>query len=130
MWFKLLAIVLGMALIGKAAIALAFHQKFYAARQRQYASALLPAKLLVGPILAIALACTAWYATLFQYRPWGWVITLFVTLLAAMSVEHLWRWRRHRERMLKVVSNPRVWQVDCVLMLLGCGMVALGLTVY
>lgn len=93
MWFKLLTLAFGVALLGKATMALAFHQRFYAARQLQYSSALLPAKLLVGPILAIALACTAWYATLFQYRPWGWVITSFLTLLAAMSVDHLWRWR-------------------------------------
>ena len=109
---------------------MAFHQKFSANRQRQYASASRPAKLFFGPILAVALACTAWYATLFQYRPWGWVITLFLTLLAVMSVEHLWRWRWYREKMLKVVSNPRVVQVDFVLMLLGCGLVVLGLTVY
>ena len=130
MWFRVLSLVIAAALLGKAAIALLVPRRFYAERQRQYASESLPAKLLVPPLVIVALASVAWYAAVFHYRPWGWLVTGALTALSCLAVEHLFRWERHRRRMLKVVANPNVWQVDCLLLALGAGFAALALLVY
>ena len=130
MWFKILGLVIAVALLGKATVALVAARRFYALRQRQYASASLPRKLVVAPALVIALTLVAWYATFFHYRPWGWVITGFLTLLSCMAVDHLLRWRRHREAMLKVVTSSRVWQFDCLLLAVGVAFAALALLVF
>jgi len=71
----------------------------------------------------------AWYATIAHYRPWGWVVPGCLTLLCCFSLGQLLRWR-HREAMAKIVANPRVWLVDCPLIVLGLGFAALGLLVY
>jgi hypothetical protein len=130
MWFQFLSLLIATALIGKASISLATRQRFYAARTRQYAADSLSFKLLVAPTVVGALTLVAWYATIFHYRPAAWVVTGFLTALSCMAFDHVFRWKRHRQAMLKVVTNPNVWLIDCVLLAVGAGFVALALLVY
>jgi len=130
MWFQALSLVIATALLVKAAVALTIPGRFYASRGRQYASTSLPPALMVPPAIVLCVTSVAWYATLVHYRPWGWVVTGSLTLLCLLSIHHLVNWRRHREAMSKVVANPNVWMVDCLLLVLGGGFAALGLLVY
>jgi hypothetical protein len=130
MWFQALSFVIAAALLIKAAVALAIPHRFYASRQRQYASTAMPPGLMVPPAIIVCVTSVAWYATLVHYRPWGWIVTASLTLLCGLSLHNLMRWRRHRETMSKVVSHPRVWIVDCVLLVAGAGFAALGWFVY
>jgi hypothetical protein len=123
-------LVIAVALLGKAAIALAVPRRFYTVRERQYASESLPLKLLVAPGVVVALTLAAWYATLFHYQPWGWVVTASLTALAWLALDHVFRWQSHRLRMLKVVKNPKVGWVDCLLLVVGAGFVGLAFLVY
>lgn len=107
-WFRTLSLVIAAALLGKAAIALAVPRRFYAVRERQYASESLPPKLLVAPAIVAALTFVAWYATIFHYQPWGWVVTTSLTALSCLAVDHVFRWQSHRQRMLKTVRSPKV----------------------
>jgi hypothetical protein len=129
-WFRMLSLVIAAALLVKAAIALSMPGPFYAERQRQYASVSPPAKVLVPPVVIVGLALVAWYATIFHYRPWGWIVTASLTALACGSVHSLSRWETHRQRMRKVVANPKVWRVDCLLLAVGALFAALALFVY
>lgn len=130
MWFQILSLLIATALIGKASISLARRQKFYAARSRQYDSDSLAFKLLVAPTIVGALTLIAWYATIFHYQSAAWVVTGFLTALSLMAFDHVFRWRRHRQVMLKVVTNPKIWLVDCVLLTVGAAFLALALLVY
>ena len=130
MWFQALSFVIATALLVKATVALAMPDRFYATRQRQYASTALPRELLVPPVVILCVTAVAWYATVVHYRPWGWVITGTLTLLCSLSLHNLLRWRRHREAMARVVRNPKVWMIDCLLLVLGGAFAAMGVLVY
>ena len=130
MWFRVLSLLIAAALLAKAAVALAAPGRFYAVRRRQYATETLPPKLLVAPALVLTLTAAAGYAALFHYRPWGWIVVGFLTLLSAMALDHVLRWRPHRLAMLKVVESANVWRVDCVLLALGSAFAALAVFVY
>lgn len=130
MWFRVLSLAIAVALLGKAVIALAAPRRFYARRQRQYAWESQPTQLLVAPVVVVALTSVAWYATIFHYQPWCWAVTGFLTAVACLAVDHVFRWESHRQRMLKLVTSPKVWQVDCLLFIVGAGFVALALLVY
>jgi hypothetical protein len=129
-WFRTLSLLIAAALLVKALVALTARRRFYAIRQRQYATESLPPKFLIAPALVLALTALSAYASLFHYRPWGWVVVGFLTLLSAMALDHVLRWRVHRLAMLKVVESPKVWQVDCVLLALGSAFAALAVFVY
>jgi hypothetical protein len=130
MWFKVLSFTIAFALIGKASIALAFREKFYASRSRQYVAKSQPRKLLVASIIVGTLTLVAWYATIFHYRTGAWAVTGFFTLLSCMAVDHVFHWGRHREKMHKIVTHPNVWWIDCVLLIVGAGFLALALLFY
>jgi len=130
MWFRALSFLIAAALLVKAAIALAIPERFYATRRRQYAAESMPTELLVPPAIVLSVTSIAWYATLFHYRPWGWIVTAALTLLACASLSNLIRWRRHRATMSRIVSSPKVSLVDYVLLVVGTGFAALGWLVY
>jgi hypothetical protein len=130
MWFRTLSLIIATALLGKAAIALSIPVRFYAERQRQYASLSPPTKVLVPPVVIVGLALVAWYATIFHYKPWGWIVTASLTALACVSVYQLSRWATHRHKMQKVVANPKVWRVDWLLLAIGALFVVLAVYVY
>jgi uncharacterized membrane protein YidH (DUF202 family) len=130
MWFRLLSLVIAVALLGKATIALAMPRRFYAERQRQFASASPPAKIVVPPVMIVFITAVAWYATIFHYQPWGWIVTGALTALACLAIAHLSRWERHRHRMLRLVSSPNVQRTDYLLLVVGAVFVMLALLVY
>jgi hypothetical protein len=130
MWFQALSFIIATALLVKAGVALTIPRRFYDARQSQYASTSLPAALIVPAAIVLSLTSVAWYATLAHYRPWGWVVTGFLTVLGCLSVDGLVRRRRRRELALLIVVHPRVWMIDCLLLGAGTGFAALGWFVY
>jgi hypothetical protein len=129
-WFRVLGLLIGAALLAKAAVALAAPGRFYGARRRQYESESPPPKVLIAPAVVGVLTAAAWYGTVFRYRPWGWVVTGFLTALACMAADHLFRWEGHRRAMLRTLDGSKLWLIDCVLLAMGAGFVALALRVY
>jgi hypothetical protein len=130
MWFWVLSLAIGVALVVKASVALVAPRRFYDVRERQYESESLPSKLLVSPLVVVSLTLAAWYATLFDYRPWGWLVTGFLTAISCLSADHVFRWSRHRRRMLRVVRSPRVWWFDWLLLAVGAGFLTLACKVF
>lgn len=118
------------ALIGKATVALAAPQQFYATRRGQYNTQHLPRKLLAGPVFIGLLASISWYATIYHYRSAGWLVTVFLTVVLCIAFDHLFRWNKHRQRMLRVLSASNLWLFDCVLLLIGTMFALLAFLVY
>jgi len=130
MWFRVLSFMIAMALLVKAAVALIASRRFYAKRQQHYSSETLPSKLLIPPAAVLALTVAAWFATIFHYQPWGWLVTSFLSLLSCLSLHNLLNWAKHRQTMLRLVANPKVKPVDYLLLAAGLGFLALALFVY
>ena len=130
MFFRGLVLTMAGMLLAKAMIALIIPEHFYAERQRQYASPSRPAEVFIGPAVIICLAATAWYATIFHYEPWGWVVTACLTASAAAIGYRLLHWEGHRHKMRLVVADPKVWQVDCRLLAIGALLMEVGFLVY
>ena len=119
-----------MALLVKAAVALTTSRRFYAKRQQQYSSETMPAKLLIPPAVVLTVTLAAWFATILHYQPWGWIVTVVVSVLSCLSLHNLFKWAKHRQAMLKLVSTPKVKQVDYLLLAVGLGFLSLALFVY
>jgi hypothetical protein len=130
MWFRVLSFLIAAVLVLKAAVALAIPERFYAGRRRQYAAESMPGELLVPPAIILSVTAVSWYAALSHYRPWGWIVTGALTVLASLSLHNLTRWRSHRATMSRIVSSPNVSRVDYALLVVGAGFAALGWFVF
>lgn len=132
MWFKLISLALAALCLGKAALALAAPGLFYRLRLAQYGSARLPWSIFLAPAYVLALAALAWYATLFHYAAWGWLVTGFLTLVAALAVVNLLRWQRHRATVAAAIAGRPAERAsfDLGLGALGAAFLALALLVY
>ena len=130
MWFQVLSFVIAVALLVKATVALTVPRRFYAKRQEQYSAETRPSGLLIPPAVVLTLTLAAWFATIFHYQPWGWLVTGFLSALSCLSLHHLFHWKTHRQTMLKVVASPKVNRVDYVLLVVGLAFLALSLFVY
>lgn len=122
MWFRVLSFVI--------AVALTASRRFYARRREQHSPETLPSKLLIPPAVVLTLTLAAWFATIFHYQSWGWIVTGFLSVLSCLALHHLFRWAEHRRAMLKLVANPKVKQFDYLLLAVGLGFLALSLFVY
>lgn len=132
MWFKFISIALAALCLGKAGIALAVPGFFYQLRLAQYRSARLPWSIFLAPAYVLTLAALAWYATLYHYTAWGWLLTLFLTLIGSLSVVNLLRWSQHRMAVAGVIVERPVERAkfDVGLGILGITFVSLAVLVY
>lgn len=130
MWFQILSYLIAAALLTKAIVALIAPRRFYATRRQQYESEALPPKLCLPAIVVLGLAIVAWFATIFHFQPWSWLVTGFLSVISVMAIHHLLFWTKHRQAMLKVVTNPKVTKFDWLLLAVGFGFLALAVFVF
>lgn len=133
MWFKVLALTIALICVGKAVIALAAPSLFYGFRRQQYDAIRIPISITVMPLLVTTLAATAWYATLFHYVAWGWVVTAFLSVFAVLGLKNLWRWSAHRTLLSQAIATAKAEtrvRVDGGILGVGVVFLLLGLLVY
>ena len=131
MSFKILSLVLALMCLTKGIVALTIPTRFYERRQRQYASERIPGIVLLMSAILIGLLALVWYATWFHYVRWGWVVTGFVTSVSLLSLDNVFRWSKHRARMLRVIEfAQRTRYVDGCIVALGIAFLLLSIFVY
>ena len=131
MWFKVLSLILAFLCLAKGIVALIIPTRFYQRRRQQYSSEQMPGVLRVIPFVVLTFLSLCWYATLFHYVRWCWVVTAFVTIVAVLSLENSFHWSRHRIRMLKLIGYAEQnWQLDASIAALGICFLLLAVFVY
>lgn len=130
--FQTISLLIAVPALLKATTGLLLPGQFYGWRRQQYASASIPRIVLVMPSLFILLGAASWYATLFHYQPWGWIVTGFTTLVASLGALNLSRWSSHREKTGKAIEGePQTrLSVDLTILVLGLLFTYLAFFVY
>lgn len=132
MLFKIISFVLACACILKAIIGLAFHKKFYLWDRKQYASQKLPKDIFIFILYGIGMFFITWYATIFHYERYGWIITLVVTLSSVKLFSILFNWRKTSEKIVKFIDSGgwKLWMLDITIFIIGILFLLLGLYIY
>ncbi|MSU69382.1 MAG: hypothetical protein EXS39_01095 [Opitutaceae bacterium] len=131
MWFKVLTFLLAVPALAKGLVGLVAPVPFYAWRQTHYSAPRIPGLVLIAPGLLVAVTVAAWYATLFHYVPWGWIITGLSTGTMLLAAVNLWHWPTHRARALRVVADPALCRrVDLTIITGSAGLLLFALLVY
>jgi hypothetical protein len=132
MWFKLISLVISFVCIFKAIIGLLFHKKFYVWDRKQYASKSLPLSLLIFIPYGVGIVVTTWYATIFHYVDYGWIVTLIVSIASVKLFAILFKWKISSSAFVRFIDQGgwRLWAVDIFVLLLGIIFLLLALFVY
>lgn len=130
--FQIISSIIALIALAKAVSALVVPSRFYGWRSQQYNSEAIPRLVLVLPALFLLLAVGAWYATLFAYQPYGWIVTAFTTLIAFLGTRNLSRWSTHRQHTgAAIATQPETrTRVDIAILLIGLLFAWLALFVY
>ena len=132
MWFKLISFVLGGACILKALIGLFFHKKFYSWDRRQYAAQKFPKRLYIFILYGIVMVFTTWYATIFHYVEYGYILTIIVTISSIKLFSILFNWKNTSKKILNFIDSGgwKLWALDIFILIMGIIFFLLGIYVY
>jgi hypothetical protein len=131
MSFQLIGLLVAGVCITKAVAGLTAPGRFYAIRRRQYASEQRPRSIYVAPLATLALALAAWYELVTAGSSLlGWLITGFLTFVAAVGSVNLLRWDEHRRIVLAAMERQpdAARTVDLGILVLGCCFAVLAVT--
>lgn len=132
MWFRLISFVLAAACILKALIGLFFHKKFYSWDRKQYAAKKFPKRLFIFILYGIGIVLTTWYATIFHYVKYGYILTIIVTLSSIKLFSILFDWENTSKKFVHFIDSGgwKLWVLDIFILIMGIVFFLLGLYVY
>ena len=132
MWFRIISLILATVCLIEGIAGLVFREQFHGWLRRQCSAARPSGTLRVILVYLTTLVVATWYATIFHYRPYGWVLTLVMTLSGIEILLVLYRWRAVGEAVVGFLLETRqhVGWVYGVAIALGTLLLWLGLFVY
>ena len=73
-----------------------------------------------------------WYATLFAYQPYGYILTIFIPLASVKTVGLIFNWSATSQAFVEFIdeAGPRLWLVDVLVAVLGLGLFLLSYFLY
>lgn len=132
MWFKYLAFMFGLILIIKSCIGLGFHSKFYMWDKKQYSSPKPTLPFIFFLIYGLIILCLTWYATLFHYVKYGWILTAITTISGFKIYKAAARWPDFSKNIAIFIDkhNSYLWALDIILFILGAFFLVMSFTLY
>lgn len=132
MWFEVLAWILAIACFVKAFVGFVFHDAFYDWDRRQYASKGWPVSFTFFLPYGIGMVIAVWYATIFHYVQYGWILTTLVTIASVKLVNILLNWKKTSAGFVAFIEKggAALWFVDVFVLAVGIGSAALAIWVY
>lgn len=132
MLFKIICYILATTALIKGLVGIFAHDKLYGWAEKHYAQTEKSITLKVLVAYAVIILFLTWYATLFQYTQYGWIITTFITLMSIKTVGLLFNWKAASQKFVDFIksSQKMLWVLDIVVIFLSLIFYGLGLFLY
>ena len=119
--FQFISLVLAISALIKVFFGIFYHQQLYSWAKAHYSQEKRGTAVNLLLIYALALLGLVWYATLTQYIPWGWVLTVFITSASVKSLGILVNWRTFSAAFAQLIlrAGRKLWLVDLFVGVLG-----------
>ncbi len=130
--FRWISLILAAAGLIKVFFGIFYHDGLYQWAQNQYSQKKRGPVVNLLLVYALLLLVGVWYATLTQYVPWGWILTVFITGASVKSLGILLNWEGVSKKFADFVMNAgrSLWLVDLLVGVLSLGFLYLGFYVY
>lgn len=132
MLFKIICYILATTALIKGLVGIFAHDKLYGWAEKHYAQTEKSITVKVLVAYAVIILFLTWYATLFQYTQYGWIITTFITLMSIKTVGLLFNWKAASQKFVDFIksSQKMLWVLDIVVIFLSLIFYGLGLFLY
>jgi hypothetical protein len=132
MLFKLICFILATTAMIKGLVGIFAHNKLYGWAEKHYAKPgkSITVKIFVG--YAVLILLLTWYATLFQYQSYGWIVTVFITLMSIKTVGLLFNWEKTSQKFVSLIKSGQkiLWVLDIIVIGLSLLFYGLGIFIY
>ncbi len=132
MWFKIISFILAGACFLKAFIGFVFHNKFYKWDREQYASKQWPKSFFIFVTYGLVMFLLIWYATIFHYVKFGWILTSIVTLSSVKLFSILFKRKKIAPKFVKLIDAGgwKLWAIDAFVLIMGILFLFMGTHIY
>ena len=132
MLFKIICYILATTALIKGLVGIFAHHKLYGWAEKHYSKQdkSITVKVLVA--YAVLVLILTWYATLFNYVQYGWIVTTFITLMSIKTVGLLFNWEAASQKFVNFIKSGEkmLWLLDIVVISLSLIFYGLGLFLY
>lgn len=130
--FRIVSFILAGAALIKGLVGLVAHEKLYSWAQKHYSAKEKSFTVVLLLIYGVGVLGLTWYATLFDYVKYGWVLTVFISLSSIKLFGIVFKWEATSQKFVKFIKNDGVKLkiLDFVVIGLGVIFLLLGLFVY
>jgi len=130
--FRTISLVLAASAFIKVFFGIFYHDKLYGWAKKHYSQDKRSLAVNLLLIYALVLLLVVWYATLTQYVPLGWILTLIITSASVKSIGILLNWKLVSEKFAEFIvkAEGKLWMVDLFVGILGVLFLYLALVIY
>ncbi|HKL12330.1 MAG TPA: hypothetical protein VJ907_01860 [Halanaerobiales bacterium] len=132
MLFKIICYVLASTAFLKGLVGIFAHQLLYGWAEKHYGKKGKSFTVNLLLFYAFTILILTWYATLFQYTEYGWILTTFITLMSIKTVGLTFKWKKASQKFVSFIKNSgkKLWLLDVVVIILSLVFFGLGYFVY
>lgn len=132
MIFKVICYILATTALIKGLVGLFAHETLYGWAEKHYSKTKKSATVQVMVAYAFIILILTWYATIFDYVQYGWIITVFISLMSIKTFTLIFKWKEASEKFVKLIKSggSTLWVLDIIVIVLSISFYALGYYLY
>lgn len=132
MVFKIICYILATTALIKGLVGIFAHKTLYGWAEKHYSKTKKSATVKILVAYAFIILILTWYGTIFEYVKYGWIITVFISLMSIKTLTLMFKWKEASEKFVKLIKNggATLWILDIVVILLSLSFYALGYFIY
>lgn len=132
MVFKIICYILATTALLKGLVGIFAHETLYSWAEKHYSKTKKSATVKILVAYAFIILILTWYGTVFDYVKYGWIVTVFISLMSIKTFTLMFKWKEASEKFVKLIKNggATLWILDIVVILLSLSFYALGYFIY
>lgn len=130
--YSLVCFILAAAALIKGLVGLLAHEQLYTWAEAHYSKEEKSFTVVMLIIYGVGVLALTWYATIFDYVKYGWILTAFITLASIKLVGIIFKWEETSRKFVEFIRGRgmKLKLLDIVVTTLGIGFLLAGLYVY
>jgi len=130
--YSIVCYILAAAALLKGLTGIFAHESLYGWAKKHYAKKEKSFTVILLLIYGVGVLILSWYAAIFDYVKYGWILTAFISLTSIKLVGIIFNWENTSMKFVEFIKSggTKLKVLDFVVTVLGLVFLGLGLVVY